>query len=47
MSLFNRELLISDRKESLSNAIRIYVKSVLNSLNEKNPAVMVTFDYEL
>ena len=47
MSLFNRELLIFDRKELLSNAIRIYVKSVLNSLNEKNPAVMVTFDYEL
>lgn len=47
VKIFRKELKIADRKESLSNAIKIYTKSIFDALNDKNPMLIKFFDYEL
>ncbi len=47
LRILQAEVLIADRKEYLTNAIRIYCKSVINALNEKDVSLIKTYEYEL
>lgn len=47
VKMLNDEVRISGKKHYFANAIRIYVKSVFEAINEKNIALMQFPDYEL
>lgn len=43
----NNEVKINGRRELVSNAIKIYCKSVLESLEEKDISLIKFYNYEL
>lgn len=47
VNLLNTEVIISERKEYVNNAIRIYVKSVLDALNENDISLIRFYRNEL
>lgn len=47
LSILQEEVCIAGRKELLTNAMRIYCKSVFDALNEKEPAIIKFYRYEL
>lgn len=46
LSLMQREVQISERKEYLSNAIDIYVRSVFDALNDNDVSLIKFYQYE-
>ena len=47
LELFNKMVLIKNRKEYLENAVRIYVKSVFDALNDHDVSLISFYEYEL
>ena len=47
VNLLNQEVFISDRKEYINNAIRIYTKSVLDALSERDISLIRFYRNEL
>lgn len=47
LSLLNREFVVSERKETLINAIKLYVRSVFNALETGDTSCIKTYRYEL
>lgn len=47
VNLLNSEVIIAERKEYLNNAIRIYTKSVLDALSEKDVSLIRFYKNEL
>ena len=47
LALLHKEVIIAGRKEILSNAISIYVKSVLDAINDNDPSLMKFYKDEL
>lgn len=47
LALLQKEVIIAGRKEILSNAISIYVKSVLDAINDNDPSLMKFYKDEL
>lgn len=47
INMLNREVMINDNKQTVLNAIKIYVKSVFDALNEKDISLIKFYDYEL
>lgn len=47
VNILNQEVYISGRKEYVNNAIKIYTKSVLDALNEKDVSAMRCYKNEL
>ena len=40
INVLNREVIINNRKEYVSNAVKIYTKSVFDAINEENPELI-------
>lgn len=47
ITLFEREVIISDKREYVPNAIKIYVRSVFDALNEKDVSLIKFYRNEL
>ena len=47
LGLFNENVTIGGRKEYLTNAVKIYCRSVFDALNEKDVSLIKFYDYEL
>lgn len=47
VNILNQEIVIAGRKEYVNNAIKIYVKSLLDSLSEKDISLIRFYTYEL
>lgn len=47
LQLLNKEFLMEDRRQTLLNTIRIYVKSVLKALDNGDASLITFFKYEL
>lgn len=47
LQILNREVEIGNRRETLNNALKIYVRSVFDALNEKDLSLIKFFRYEL
>lgn len=46
LRLFNLEVVIANRNENLNNAVKIYVRSVLDALNDNDPSQIKLYSYE-
>ena len=46
MRLFQNEVEISGKKEILTNAIKIYCRSVFDALNDKDVSLIKFYNYE-
>lgn len=47
LSLLSSEFIIDERKQTLLNTIKIYTKSVLDAIEEKDPSLIKFYRYEL
>ena len=47
VDLLNSEVRIHGRKEMVSNAIKIYCKSIFDALEEKDTSLIRFYSYEL
>lgn len=47
VKMLNNEIRIDDRVNVMTNAIKIYVKSVFDAINERNISLIKFPDYEL
>lgn len=47
LEILNSEVYIANRKETVNNAIKIYAKSVFDSLNDNDPSLIKFYKYEL
>ena len=47
VNILNQEVVIADRKEYVNNAIKIYVKSVLDALSEQDVSFIRFYKNEL
>ena len=47
LEVLQEEVLIAGRRELVSNAVKIYCKSVFDALNENDPALLKFYKYEL
>lgn len=47
LQMLNKEIIIDERLEVLSNAIKIYVRSVFDALNENDISLIKFYKYEL
>lgn len=47
LGVLNEEVVIGGRKEYINNAIKIYVRSVFDALNDRNPAIIKFYRNEL
>lgn len=47
LGLFEREVLIADKNEYIPNAIKIYVRSVFDALNENDVSLIKFYKSEL
>lgn len=46
IGLYQREVIIGGRKELLSNAIKLYCRSVFDALNDRDPSLIKFYSYE-
>ena len=47
IDVLNKKVRIKNREQYVSNAIGIYVKSVINAIQKRNIELLDFFDYEL
>lgn len=47
LEVFNKMVLIKNRKEYLENAVKIYVKSIFDALNDHDISLISFYEYEL
>ena len=47
LNILNQEVAISGRKEFLTNAIKIFTKSIFDAINDNDLSLIKFFDYEL
>ena len=47
LKMLEKEVFIADRKEVLTNAVKIYARSIFDALSDQNPSLIKFYKYEL